>query len=135
MKRIILASLLALSCFLPAQVKVVNKVVANGSTTVLFAVQRVSGTYMVANPNAQIASSGGGSGNGTKALLDGLVSIAISSRDTKGSGRELAARKGINPVRIAIAVGALTPVVNPKNPINKLSPDQLKDIHTDKVIN
>lgn len=37
--------------------------------------QKVSEAYMAANPNVQIALSGGGSGNGIKALLDGLANI------------------------------------------------------------
>ena len=118
MKRIVLASLLALSCLLPAQAKAADEIVVNGSTTVLPIMQKVSEAYMAANPNVQIALSGGGSGNGIKALLDGLANIAMSSRDIKGSEKELAAKKGINPVRTAVAVDALVPVVNPKNPIN-----------------
>ena len=125
MKRIVLASLLALSCLLPAQAKAADEIVVNGSTTVLPIMQKVSEAYMAANPNVQIALSGGGSGNGIKALLDGLANIAMSSRDIKGSEKELAAKKGINPVRTAVAVDALVPVVNPKNPINELSLDQL----------
>ena len=135
MKRIVLASLLALSCLLPAQAKAADEIVVNGATTVLPIMQKVSEAYMAANPNVQIALSGGGSGNGIKALLDGLANIAMSSRDIKGSEKELAAKKGINPVRTAVAVDALVPVVNPKNPINELSLDQLKDIYTGKITN
>ena len=135
MKRIVLASLLALSCLLPAQAKAADEIVVNGSTTGLPIMQKVSEAYMAANPNVQIALSGGGSGNGIKALLDGLANIAMSSRDIKGSEKELAAKKGINPVRTAVAVDALVPVVNPKNPINELSLDQLKDIYTGKITN
>ena len=128
MKRIVLASLLALSCLLPAQAKAADEIVVNGSTTVLPIMQKVSEAYMADNPNVQIALSGGGSGNGIKALLDGLANIAMSSRDIKGSEKELAART-------AVAVDALVPVVNPKNPINELSLDQLKDIYTGKITN
>lgn len=135
MKRIVLASLLALSCLLPAQAKAADEIVVNGSTTVLPIMQKVSEAYMAANPNVQIALSGGGSGNGIKALLDGLANIAMSSRDIKGSEKELAAKKGINPVRTAVAVDALVPVVNPKNPITELSLSQLKDIYTGKITN
>ena len=62
MKRIVLASLLALSCLLPAQAKAADEIVVNGSTTVLPIMQKVSEAYMAANPNVQIALSGGGSG-------------------------------------------------------------------------
>ena len=135
MKRIVLASLLALACFLPAQAKTADEISVNGSTTVLPIMQKVSEAYMAANPNVQIALSGGGSGNGIKALLDGLTDIAMSSRDIKGSERELAAKKGVNPVRTAIAVDALVPVVNPRNAISELSLEQLKDIYTGKIAN
>ena len=97
MKRIVLASLLALSCLLPAQAKAADEIVVNGSTTVLPIMQKVSEAYMAANPNVQIALSGGGSGNGIKALLDGLANIAMSSRDIKGSEKELAARRASIP--------------------------------------
>lgn len=134
MKRIVLASLLALSCLLPAQAKAADEIVVNGSTTVLPIMQKVSEAYMAANPNVQIALSGGGSGNGIKALLDGLANIAMSSRDIKGSEKELAAKKGINPVRTAVAVDALVPVVKPKTD-QRTQLDQLKDIYTGKITN
>ena len=89
--------LLALSCLLPAQAKAADEIVVNGSTTVLPIMQKVSEAYMAANPNVQIALSGGGSGNGIKALLDGLANIAMSSRDIKGSEKELAARRASIP--------------------------------------
>ena len=135
MKRIVLASLLALACFLPSQAKAADEITINGSTTVLPIMQKVSEAYMAANPNVQIALSGGGSGNGIKALLDGLTDIAMSSRDIKSSETELAAKKGIKPVRTAIAVDALVPVVNPKNKVGELSLEQLKDIYTGKITN
>lgn len=135
MKRIALASLLALACLLPAQSKAADEIVVNGSTTVLPIMQKVSESYMAANPNVQIALSGGGSGNGIKALLDGLADVAMSSRDIKASEKELAAKKGVTPVRTAVAIDALVPVVNPKNAVTALSLEQLKDIYTGKIAN
>ena len=110
-------------------------IVVNGSTTVLPVMQKAAESFMAANPDIKLVISGGGSGNGIKALLDGLANIAMSSRDIKGSEKELAAKKGINPVRTAVAVDALVPVVNPKNPITELSLSQLKDIYTGKITN
>ncbi len=135
MKRIVLASLFALSCLLPVQAKAADEISVNGSTTVLPIMQKVSEAYMAANPGVQIALSGGGSGNGIKALIDGLTDIAMSSRDIKGSEKELAEKKGIKPFRIAIAVDALVPVVNPKNPVSELSLEQLKGIYTGEISN
>ena len=135
MKRIVLASLLALSCLLPVQAQAADEIVVNGSTTVLPIMQKISEAYMAANPSVQIALSGGGSGNGIKALLDGLTDIAMSSRDIKDSEKELAAKKGVKPVRVAIAVDALVPVVHPKNPVSDLSLEQLKAIYTGTITN
>lgn len=110
-------------------------IVVNGSTTVLPVMQKAAESFMAANPDIKLVISGGGSGNGIKALIDGLTDIAMSSRDIKGSEKELAAKKGVNPVRTAVAVDALVPVVNPKNPIGELSLEQLKDIYTGTITN
>ena len=133
MKRLLLSSLLALACVLPAQAK--EELVINGSTTVLPIIQIVSEAYTAANPDVDIALSGGGSGNGIKALIDGLATIAMSSRDIKSSEKDLAAKKGIDPVRTSVAVDALVPVVNPENRVQSLSLEQLKDIYTGKITN
>lgn len=133
MKRLLLSALLAVACVLPAQAK--EEMVINGSTTVLPIMQIVSEAYTAANPNVDIALSGGGSGNGIKALVDGLTTIAMSSRDIKKSEIELAAKKGVEPVRIAVAVDALVPVVHPENSVSSLSLEQMKDIFNGKIRN
>ena len=135
MKRIVLASLLALSCLLPAQAKAADEIVVNGSTTVLPIMQKVSEVYMAANPNVQIALSGGGSGTGIKSLLDGITDVAMSSRDVKSSETKLAAGKKMELTRTVIAVDALVPIVNTKNPVKDLSIDQLRDIFSGKITN
>lgn len=135
MKRFVLSSLLALACLLPVQANAAEELVINGSTTVLPIIQKVAETYMAANPGVDIALSGGGSGNGMKALIDGLATIAMSSRDIKSSETDLAAKKGIHPVRIPVAVDALVPVVHPENPVSSLSLEQLKDIYAGRITN
>ena len=47
--------------------------VINGSTTVLPVVQKATEAFAKTNPDVHIALSGGGSGNGVKALIDGLT--------------------------------------------------------------
>ncbi len=112
-----------------------EEIVINGSTTVLPVMQKAGEAFMAANPGIVLAISGGGSGNGIKALNEGLCQVAMSSRDIKDSEKELAARKGITPVRTAVAVDALVPVVHPKNPVKNLTDAQLRDIYTGKVTN
>ncbi len=126
---------LGLSMIFNANANAAEQIVVNGSTTVLPVMQKAAETYMAANPNIQIAISGGGSGNGIKALIDGLCDIAMASRDIKANEVKLANKNGVDPQRIPVAIDALIPVVNPANPINDLTMDQLKDIYTGKTTN
>ncbi len=132
-KYLIIAVLLSLGLSSPASAE--EEIVINGSTTVLPVMQKIAEDFMAINPDVDLVISGGGSGNGIKALTDGLCQIAMSSRDIKPNELELAKSKGINPVRTAIAVDALLPVVHPSNPVNKLSMEQLRDIYTGKITN
>lgn len=135
MRQLLSTMLLSLAVLVPSQALAKEELVINGSTTVLPIVQKVAENYMAANPNVDIALSGGGSGNGMKALLDGLTTIAMTSRDIKDSEKEQAVRKGVDPVRTAVAVDALVPVVNPQNPVKSLTLEQLKNIFTGKITN
>ncbi len=130
--RVIMTALLALSLAAPALAK---EVVINGSTTVLPVVQKTAEAYMAANPSVVLAISGGGSGNGIKALVDSLCDIAMASRDIKEKEVKLAKSKGVNPVRHTVAVDALVPVVHPSNPVKSLTAQQLADIYMGKVRN
>lgn len=137
MKRIVMALSLVLagtfasSPALAAQ----QEIIINGSTTVLPVMQKAGEAFMAANPDISLAISGGGSGNGIKALNEGLCDIAMSSRDIKRSEVEQGKAKDVFPVRTAIAVDALVPVVHPENPVKGLSSAQLCDIYAGKITN
>lgn len=135
MKRfcLLLAALALLSGAAPALAA--GDVVINGSTTVLPVMQKAGEAFMAANPGVNLIISGGGSGNGIKALTDGLCQIAMSSRDMKDNEKKLAASKGVEPVRFAVAVDALVPVTHPSNPVSGLTREQLRDIYAGKIIN
>ncbi|HUH65041.1 MAG TPA: substrate-binding domain-containing protein, partial [Syntrophales bacterium] len=60
-----------------------ENVVIKGSTTVLPIAQAALEAYMKAHPGVNISLSGGGSGDGIKALVDGSTDIANSSREIK----------------------------------------------------
>jgi phosphate transport system substrate-binding protein len=112
-----------------------GNIVINGSTTVLPIAQRVAEVYMKENPQVRISISGGGSGNGIKALIDAMTDIADSSRFIKENEVEQAVAKGIYPVPFAIAYDCIVPVVHPSNPVKNLSLDQLKAIYQGQVGN
>ncbi|RNI09198.1 PstS family phosphate ABC transporter substrate-binding protein [Methanohalophilus halophilus] len=106
-----------------------------GSTTVLPLAQAAAETYMENHPEQSISISGGGSGTGIAALIDGDVHIAMASRQIKDSEIEEAEANGINPVEHVIAWDGLTVVVNPENPVDQLTYDQIKGIYDGSISN
>ena len=125
---------LALSCFIGNGVWA-GSIQINGSTTVLPIAQKVSEAYMKEFPDVAISVSGGGSGNGIKALIDGTTDIADSSRFIKDSEVKLAVEKGAYPVPFAVAYDCIVPVVHPSNAVKNLTLDQLQGIYMGKIKN
>jgi phosphate transport system substrate-binding protein len=112
-----------------------GSVVIKGSTTVLPIAQGTLEAFMKKNPGVQISLSGGGSGEGIKALIDKTTDIATSSREIKKEEIALAESKGIKPVAHVVALDAIIPVVHPKNKVKNLSIDQLSQIYQGKITN
>ena len=110
-------------------------IVIKGSTTVLPVAQVTMEAFMKANPGVNISLSGGGSGEGVKALIDKTADIANSSREMKKEEIALAKRKGANPKEIPVAIDAIVPVVNPRNKVSNLTVDQLSQIFQGKITN
>ena len=90
---------------------------------------------MEENPSDFVAVTGGGSGTGFSSLISGTCDIAMSSRNIKEKEIALAKQKCINPKEIRVALDGLAVVVNPKNPIGKLTLAQLAGIFTGRITN
>lgn len=112
-----------------------GNLVIQGSTTVLPIAQKVAEAYMKVNPKVKISLSGGGSGEGIKALIDGTTDIGDSSRFIKDEEVKLAIEKGAYPVPFAIAYDCIVPIVHPSNPVRNLTMDQLKAIYMGTIKN
>jgi len=112
-----------------------DNIVIKGSTTVLPIAQVALDAYMKANPGVNVSLSGGGSGEGIKALIDKTTDIANSSREIKAKEMEQAKAKGINPTETIVAYDGIVPVVNPKNKVKDLTVDQLSQIYQGKIKN
>ncbi len=112
-----------------------NSIQIKGSDTMVNLGQAWAEKYMEENPGAFVAVTGGGSGTGLSSLISGTCDIAMSSRDIKDKEIILAKQKGINPFEIKVALDGLAVVVNPANPVSKLTLDQLADIFSSKVTN
>lgn len=91
--------------------------------------------YREIRPDVLIAVTGGGSGTGIAALINGTVDIANASRAMKQSEIEEAQANGINPVEHTVAIDALAVIVHPDNPVNQLTIPQLADIFTGRITN
>jgi len=106
-----------------------------GSDTMVNLGQAWSEEFMKEHPDIPIAVTGGGSGTGIAALIGGTTDIAQSSRQMEKKEIETAEKKGIYPKEFHVADDGIAVVVNPSNPVNKLTIKQLSDIFTNKITN
>ncbi|MBF0482968.1 MAG: phosphate ABC transporter substrate-binding protein [Desulfovibrionaceae bacterium] len=107
----------------------------NGSTTMLPIIHKIVESYNALHNDVTVAVTGGGSGNGVKALIDGYADIAMSSRELQESEIKLAASKKVRIMSRPMTIDALCPIVNPANPVNGVSLEQLRDIFSGKITN
>jgi phosphate transport system substrate-binding protein len=106
-----------------------------GSDTMVNLALAWAEAYGQIDPNIQIAVTGGGSGTGLAALINGTVDMANASRQIKAEERSLAEDKGIDPVEYQVAGDAIAIVVHPSNPVAGLSIAQLSAIYSGKITN
>jgi len=106
-----------------------------GSDTVLPLAQAEAEEFMIEYPEKSVTVTGGGSGVGIAALIDGEVDIATASREMKAEEIEAAEANGITPVETTIAYDGITVIVNPENPVTELTFDQLRGIYNGSISN
>lgn len=106
-----------------------------GSDTIVNLALRWAEAYQQAHPEVRISVTGGGSGTGIAALIDGTVDIANASRAMKKEEIEAARAKGIEPVEHVIARDAIAVIVNPSNPVSQLTLEQISLIYQGKINN
>jgi phosphate transport system substrate-binding protein len=102
-----------------------------GSDTLVNVAQAWAETYQTIDPKVVVAVSGGGSGTGIAAVINGTVDIANSSRAIEEDEMELARKNGQDPVQHVVGYDALAIFLHADNPINKISIEQLKQIYVD----
>lgn len=106
-----------------------------GSDTVLPLSQQEVENYIKINPSASITVTGGGSGVGISALLEGTTDIAQASRRIKFDEKQKLQMQGKTVKEVIIAYDALAVVVHPLNPVTNLTREQLEGIFTGKITN
>ena len=131
-KGIVLSLVMALGLAMPAYAE---KIVVEGSTTVLPIAQRAAEDYMNSNKGADISVRGGGSGVGVTSLIEGTCDIADSSRPIKDEELDKAISRGKDPKAAVIAMDGIALIVNDANTVAELTKKQVKDIYTGKISN
>lgn len=106
-----------------------------GSDTVLPVSQEAAEMYMSLHPDSRVTVTGGGSGVGISALMDGTTDIAMSSRSIKFNERVKLKNSGKQLKEAVVAYDALAVIVNPSNPVTHLTRQQLEAIFRGKVTN
>jgi phosphate transport system substrate-binding protein len=101
-----------------------------GSDTMVHLVSTWAEDYMNKHEGVQISVTGGGSGTGIAALINGTTEICAASRSMKPNELELATKQGKEPVEYDVALDGIAVVVHPDNPVDQLTLNQLKQIFT-----
>lgn len=134
MKFIVLyALLLTNTVLLAAPTK--ERITIKGSDTMVILVQRWTEVYRN-KMKLEFQITGGGSGTGIAALINGTTDICASSRPIKKDEvQQLIDKSGYRGMEIRVARDGLSVYVNKSNPISRLTIDQIKQIFTGQITN
>jgi phosphate transport system substrate-binding protein len=102
-----------------------------GSDTLVNVAQAWAEAYQVVKPDVVVAVSGGGSGTGIAALINGTVDLANASRAMKDKEIKLAKDSGQNPIQHIVGFDALAVYMHSDNPMDSISIEQLAQIYGD----
>jgi len=132
--KMILAAAVVAGGQLPALTALAETVTVKGSDTMVVLGQRWAEEYMKKNPKTVIQVTGGGSGTGISALINGTTDICEASRAMKDAEKKQVVEKsGAPPIETQVAKDGLSVYVHESNPISELSMAQLKAIFTGKA--
>jgi phosphate transport system substrate-binding protein len=113
-----------------------DKITVKGSDTMVILAQKWAEVYMKKNPTATIQVTGGGSGVGIAALINGSTDIANASRPMKASEIDkLKQRYNTLGVEIPCAKDGITVFLNKANPVAELTVKQIGLIFAGKITN
>jgi phosphate transport system substrate-binding protein len=127
--RISMPLLAALLVMLATSVGARTLIQNKGSDTLVNVAQAWAEAYQSVNPDVAVAVSGGGSGTGIAAMINGTVDIANASRKMKDKELTMAQKRGQNPVEHVVGYDALAVYLHKDNPASTLTIEQLADIY------
>ena len=106
-----------------------------GSDTIVNLALAWAEAYQKIHPNVSLSVTGGGSGTGISALINGTTDIANASRQIKPEEITTIQAAGSDPVEYIIARDAIAVIVHLDNPIDNLTLQQISDIYSGKINN
>lgn len=106
-----------------------------GSDTMVNLAQAWAEAYSGERPDVDIVVTGGGSGVGIAALINEDTDMATASREMEPEELAQARKKGMNPQEFVVARDGVSVIVNPANPVSKLTIHQLSGIYTGEITN
>lgn len=130
MKKLILISIMLMTLVISGNAQKIK-----GSDTMLPLSQKEAESFMKDNPSQTITVTGGGSGVGITALLEGTTDIAQLSRKIKFDEKKKLQEGGKTVKEIIAAYDALAVIVHPSNKVTNLTREQLEGIFTGKITN
>jgi phosphate transport system substrate-binding protein len=107
-----------------------KSVTIKGSDTMVQLMGSWAEGFKKANPGIDISVTGGGSGTGVAALMNGTTDICASSREMQEKEKQQAKEKNIAPKEYVVARDGLAVFVHPDNPVKELTMEQVKKIYT-----
>jgi phosphate transport system substrate-binding protein len=113
-----------------------KNITLKGSDTLLILGQKWAEIYMKNHPGTVVQVTGGGSGVGISALINGGTDIAQASRSMKDKEKDaMLEKRGVGSHEIPVALDGITVYVHEKNTVEKLTFAQLKDIFQSTIKN
>lgn len=100
----------------------------DGSTSMEKVIGYLSESYMNENKNVKVTYNPTGSGSGIQAVSEGRCDIGLSSRDLKDDEKA-------NLEGTVVAIDGIAIIVNPSNPVEDLSVEQIGKIYTGEITN
>jgi phosphate transport system substrate-binding protein len=132
MKKLIVAAMVSV---LMCSAAMAGTLQIKGSDTELNAVQAMAEAFMNQNPNVSIAVTGGGSGAGFTALINGKADMAIASRAIMPKEVSQCISRGISPNYTVFGIDGLSVIVNKANKVTTLTMDQVAKIYKGEITN
>ena len=112
-----------------APAKLSGNVATDGSTSMEKVIGALGEAFMEANPDTTFTYNPTGSGSGIQAVQEGRCDIGLSSRALKDAEKEAGLTETV------LAYDGIAMIVNPANPVEDLSLEQIADIYTGKITN